>query len=63
MASTRSLSPLLAVAVIGGCSIFMGEFIYAISDRAITVHRVSDLAKVTDATLPGYTPGDYYWWW
>jgi len=44
-------------------SIFMGEFIYAISDKAISVHRTSDLVKVTDALLPGYQPGDYWWWW
>ncbi len=44
-------------------SIFMGEYIYAISDKAISVHRTSDLVKVTDALLPGYQPNDYYWWW
>jgi len=44
-------------------SIFMGDFIYAISDKAITVHRNTDLGQVTAQTLPGYTSGDYYWWW
>ncbi|MGE3546457.1 MAG: beta-propeller domain-containing protein, partial [Kofleriaceae bacterium] len=44
-------------------SIFMGDYIYAISDKAITVHNLSDLAKVNDAVLPGYSPDDYYWWW
>lgn len=44
-------------------SIFMGDYLYAISDRAITVHRTSDLAKVTEQRLPGYTDGDWYWWW
>ncbi|MGE0549255.1 MAG: beta-propeller domain-containing protein [Kofleriaceae bacterium] len=44
-------------------SIFMGDYIYAISDKAITVHSLSDLAKVTDAVLPGYSPDDLYWWW
>jgi len=44
-------------------SIFMGDFIYAISDRAITVHRNSDLGQVTAQPLPGYLPNDYYWWW
>jgi hypothetical protein len=44
-------------------SIFMGEFVYAVSDKAITAHRVSDLGKVAEQVLPGYTPNDYYWWW
>lgn len=44
-------------------SIFMGDYIYAISDKAITVHRASDLGQVTAQTLPGYLPGDHYWWW
>ena len=43
-------------------SIFMGDFIYAISDRAITVHRLSDLAQTNAQALPGYTEGDWYWW-
>jgi hypothetical protein len=44
-------------------SIFMGEFVYAISDKAITAHRVTDLGKVAEQTLPGYTGNDWYWWW
>jgi hypothetical protein len=44
-------------------SIFMGEFVYAISDKAITAHRVTDLGKVAEQTLPGYTGHDWYWWW
>jgi hypothetical protein len=44
-------------------SIFMGDYIYAISDKAITVHRTADLAFQTAQGLPGYVPGDYYWWW
>jgi len=44
-------------------SIFMGDFVYAISDRAVTAHRVSDLGQVAAQTLPGYTETDYYWWW
>jgi hypothetical protein len=44
-------------------SIFMGEFVYAISDKAVTAHRVTDLGKVAEQRLPGYTPNDYYWWW
>jgi hypothetical protein len=44
-------------------SIFMGEFVYAISDRGITVHKLSDLSTVADEQLPGYIPNHYYWWW
>jgi hypothetical protein len=44
-------------------SIFMGDYLYAISDKAITVHRTADLAQVTDARLPGYVDGDWWWWW
>jgi Beta propeller domain len=42
-------------------SIFMGDFIYAISDKAITVHRLTDLGMVTSQLLPGYQYDD--WWW
>jgi hypothetical protein len=45
-------------------SIFMGDFIYAISDRGITVHNLNDVPTVVaDASLPGYDPYDWYWWW
>ena len=44
-------------------SIFMGDYLYAISDKAISVHRTSDLVKVTDALLPGFQQNDWYWWW
>ena len=44
-------------------SIFMGDYLYAISDKAITVHRTADLGKVNDARLPGYVEGDWWWWW
>jgi len=44
-------------------TIFMGDYLYAVSDRGITVHRTSDLGEVTRQTLPGYTPDDWYWWW
>jgi len=44
-------------------SIFMGDYIYAISDKAITAHRTSDLGQVAVQELPGYAPGDWYWWW
>ncbi len=42
-------------------SIFMGDFIYAIGQRAITVSRLSDLGLVTSAELPEVT--EPYWWW
>ncbi len=42
-------------------SIFMGDFIYAISDKAITVHRLSDLSLIADEELPGFDYSD--WWW
>ncbi len=44
-------------------AVFMGDFVYAISDKAITAHRTEDLAQVNVALLPGYTEGDWYWWW
>jgi hypothetical protein len=44
-------------------SIFMGDYLYAISDKAITVHRTSDLGQVIAQPLPGYLPNDNYWWW
>jgi hypothetical protein len=44
-------------------SIFMGDYVYAISDKAITAHRVSDLGMVAAQTLPGYTGNEYWWWW
>ena len=44
-------------------SIFMGDYLYAISDKAITVHRTSDLGQVGVQLLPGYDPNDNYWWW
>ena len=44
-------------------AVFMGDFVYAISDKAITVHRTSDLVQVNHAPLPGYTDHDWYWWW
>jgi hypothetical protein len=45
-------------------SIFMGDFIYAVSGRGITVHALqSGLPQVAQASLPGTLPGDYYWWW
>jgi hypothetical protein len=44
-------------------TIFMGDYLYAISDRGISVHRTADLAPVTEAPLPGYSPDDWWWWW
>jgi uncharacterized secreted protein with C-terminal beta-propeller domain len=42
-------------------SIFMGDFIYAISARAVTVHRLDDLSEVAAEELP--IPSPPYWWW
>ncbi len=42
-------------------SIFMGDYVYAISDKAITVHQLSDLGLVTDAALPGFQANDLWW--
>ncbi len=42
-------------------SIFMGDYVYAISDKAITAHRLSDSGLVASALLPGYQYND--WWW
>ncbi len=44
-------------------SIFMGNFIYAISDRGITVHNVDTMMPITQQTLPGRSPDNYWWWW
>ncbi|MEZ4366648.1 MAG: beta-propeller domain-containing protein [Kofleriaceae bacterium] len=44
-------------------SIFMGDYLYAISDKAITVHTTADLALVTAQPLPGYQADELYWWW
>jgi hypothetical protein len=44
-------------------SIFMGDYVYAISDKAITSHRVTDLGTVNVGRLPGYDENDWWWWW
>ncbi|MEW6741256.1 MAG: beta-propeller domain-containing protein [Planctomycetota bacterium] len=44
-------------------SIFMGDFVYAVSDRGITVHDLATLTLQAQEPLPGYVPEDYYWWW
>ena len=44
-------------------SIFMGEFVYAISDAGISVHAVDTLDRLTEQRLPGYDPADRWWWW
>ena len=43
-------------------SIFMGDYVYAISGRGVTVHQLGGLATVNSEALPGPT-GEYYWWW
>ena len=42
-------------------SIFMGDFLYVISARALTVHRLDGLAQVEAQALPG--TAEPYWWW
>jgi uncharacterized secreted protein with C-terminal beta-propeller domain len=42
-------------------SIFMGDFIYALSARALTVHRLDDMSEVAAEELP--LPSEPYWWW
>ncbi|HKE14496.1 MAG TPA: beta-propeller domain-containing protein [Kofleriaceae bacterium] len=42
-------------------SIFMGDYIYALSSRAVTVHRLDDLSEVAAEELP--LPSQPYWWW
>lgn len=43
-------------------SIFMGDYIYAISERGITAHHLDDLTTpAVEVSLPGYT-GEQYWW-
>jgi uncharacterized secreted protein with C-terminal beta-propeller domain len=44
-------------------SIFMGDYIYAISDRGISVNRLADLQLVTSQPLPGWLPNTFWWWW
>lgn len=40
-------------------SFFMGEYLYAISDRGVTCHRLSDLQLVAEIALPGSVYGGY----
>jgi hypothetical protein len=42
-------------------SIFMGDFIYAISDRAVTAHHLDDLSLSAQVALPG-TDGSWHYW-
>jgi hypothetical protein len=42
-------------------SVFMGDYIYAISSRAVTVHSLDDLSEVAAEQLP--LPSPPYWWW
>jgi uncharacterized secreted protein with C-terminal beta-propeller domain len=42
-------------------SIFMGDFIYAVSSNAVTVNRLDDLTEVKAELLPFQT--EPYWWW
>jgi uncharacterized secreted protein with C-terminal beta-propeller domain len=42
-------------------SIFMGDYIYAISAHAITAHSLDGLSEVAAEELPG--PTDQWYWW
>jgi hypothetical protein len=42
-------------------SIFMGDFIYAISDRAVTAHDIATLSQRALVKLPGTQYPRYYW--
>jgi len=44
-------------------SIFMGDFIYAISDRGVTASRISDMSMVASVDLPGTGYDEWYWGW
>ena len=35
-------------------SIFMGDYIYAVSDRGVTAHKLEDLTLSAEVPLPGY---------
>jgi len=39
----------------------MGDFLYVLSTRALTVHRLDDLSEVVAEELP--YPAPPYWWW
>lgn len=41
-------------------SVFMGEYIYAISDRAVTVHHLDDLSLQASVALEGTTSYPWY---
>ena len=43
-------------------SIFMGDYIYAISDRGVTVSKLADLSLAAKVQLRG-DQDDPYWWW
>ena len=43
-------------------SIFMGDYIYAISSRGITAHKLDDLSLAASAELQGEGSMPYWWW-
>jgi len=43
-------------------SIFMGDYIYAISDRGVTAHRISDMTLSAQVALPGTGYDTPYWY-
>jgi hypothetical protein len=40
----------------------MGDFIYAISDRGVTAHRISDMTLSAQVALPGTGYDTPYWY-
>lgn len=44
-------------------SIFMGDFVYAVSDRGVTAHKLDDLTLSASVGLPGYDDEVWYYGW
>ncbi|MEO0814352.1 MAG: hypothetical protein AAFY60_15930, partial [Myxococcota bacterium] len=43
-------------------SIFMGDFIYAISDKGVTAHNMDSMTMAASEVLPGRLDNPYWWW-
>lgn len=43
-------------------SIFMGDFIYAISDKGVTAHNMETMSVSASEVLPGRQDNPYWWW-
>ena len=44
-------------------SSFMGDFVYAVSDRGVTAHKLDDLTLSASVGLPGYDDEVWYYGW